>query len=224
MKLIAKLFLKKNHLDDISCLQKPRTNNQIFKFSSSKNKDIGSSMVELLLATTLALVAVNASAQLISRHYTSGVNSRAAANRAVEVAINNDLAWFRRYAVHWKCDNHPLCSSPLSYQILPECTSTSSAMASAFQVDAANPATYPPLTVVPPSSDEPPNPVPNDARLTAISVPNANSVYNLERRIQPDPSVSGALTITYTLTVPGTSTPIFVRSSSLYLPAAGWCP
>ena len=225
---MAKLFTKKIHLDGTSRLQKPRYNNQISKVSSNKNKDIGSSMVELLLATTLALVAVNASAQLISRHYTSGVNSRAAANRAVEVAINNDLAWFRRYAVHWKCIidplNGPLCSSPLSYQILPECTSTSSAMASAFQVDAANPATYPPLTVVPPSSDVSPNPVPNDARLTAISIPNANSVYNLERRIQPDPSVLGALTITYTLTVPGTSTPIFVRSSSLYLPAAGWCP
>jgi hypothetical protein len=228
---MAKLFPEKIQLDGTSRLQKPRYNNQISKVSSSKNKNIGSSLVELLLATTLALVAVNASAQLISRHYISGVNSRAAANRAVEVAINNDLAWFRRYAVHWKCIIDPLnslCSSPLSYQILPECPSTSTssviAMASAFRVDAANPATYPPLTVVPPSSDEPPNPVPNDARLTAISVPNANSVYNLERRIQPDPSVSGALTITYTLTVPGTSTPIFVRSSSLYLPAAGWCP
>ena len=225
---MAKLFPEKIQLDGTSRLQKPRYNNQISKVSSSKNKDIGSSMVELLLATTLALVAFNASAQLISRHYTSGVNSRATANRAVEVAINNDLAWFRRYAVHWKCIidplNGPLCSSPLSYQILPECTSTSSEMASAFRVDAANPATYPPLTVVPPSSDVSPNPVPNDARLTAISIPNANSVYNLERRIQPDPSVLGALTITYTLTVPGTSTPILVRSSSLYLPAAGWCP
>jgi hypothetical protein len=226
MKLMAKLFPEKIQLDGTSRLLKRRKIIQISKVSSSKNKDIGSSMVELLLATTLALVAVNASAQLISRHYTSGVNSRAAANRAVQVAINNDLAWFRRYAVHWKCINDPLCSSPLSYQILPECPSTSSvlAMASAFRVDAANPATYKPLTIVPPSSDEPPNPVPNDARLTAINLPNANSAYNLERRIQPDPSVSGALTITYTLTVPGTSTPIFVRSSSLYLPAAGWCP
>jgi hypothetical protein len=223
MKLMAKLFPEKIRLDGTSRLLKRRKINQISKVSSSKNKNIGSSMVELLVATTLALVAVNASAQLISRHYISGVNSRAAANRAVEVAINNDLAWFRRYAVHWKCNGNP-CSSPLSYQILPECTSTSSAMASAFRVDAANPATYPLLTVVPPSSDVPPNPVPNDARLTAVSVPNANSVYNLERRIQPDPSVLGALTITYTLTVPGTSTPIFVRSGSLYLPAAGWCP
>jgi len=210
MKLIAKLFLKKNHLDDISCLQKPRTNNQIFKFSSSKNKDNGSSMVELLLATTLALVAINASAQLISRLYTSGLNSRAAANSAVEVAINNDLAWFRRFAVFWQSSTIP-----------PGCSSipTVSKMADEFLKDAADQTKYPPLAVNPPSTDNPPNTVPNATNI----LPNSVSGYTLSRAIQPDNSVSGALRITYTLTVPSTTTPIFVRSSSLYLPAAGLC-
>jgi len=211
MKLIAKLFLKKNHLDDISCLQKPRTNNQIFKFSSSKNKDNGSSMVELLLATTLALVAINASAQLISRLYTSGLNSRAAANSAVEVAINNDLAWFRRFAVFWQRSTIP-----------PGCSSipTVSKMADEFLKDVADQTNYPPLAVNPPSTDNPPNTVPNATNI----LPNSVSGYTLSRAIKPNNSVSGALRITYTLTVPNTTTTIFVRSSSLYLPAAGWCP
>jgi hypothetical protein len=217
MKLIAKLFLKKNHLDDISCLQKPRTNNQIFKFSSSKNKDNGSSMVELLLATTLALVAINASAQLISRLYTSGLNSRAAANSAVEVAINNDLAWFRRFAVFWQRTTIPPgCSS------IP--TVTVSKMADDFLKDAADQTKYPPLAVNPPSTDNPPNTVPNATNILPSSV----SGYTLSRAIKSDNDVSGALIITYTLTVtgtaPNTTTTIFVRSGSLSLPAAGWCP
>jgi hypothetical protein len=210
MKLIAKLFLKKNHLDDISCLQKPRTNNQIFKFSSSKNKDNGSSMVELLLATTLALTAASVSAQMISRLYTSGMNSRAAANSAVEVAINNDLAWFRRYAVLWRRD-----PSGLSYGVPPGCGETTppaTTMANAFLSYANTSTTYSPSTDT--------NTVPN----STISLPNSTSGYILTRVIQSDDNVSGALIITYTLTVPSTTTPIFVRSSSLYLPAAGWCP
>jgi hypothetical protein len=194
MKLIAKLFLKKNHLDDISCLQKPRTNNQIFKFSSSKNKDNGSSMVELLLATTLALVAINASAQLISRLYTSGLNNRAATNSAVEVAINNDLARYRQQAVNW----NRIATGP-NYNVPLGCGGTID-MAKDFLKTVTH---------------------------TAISLPSTASGYTLSRAIQPDNSVSGALRITYTLTVPGTApnttTTIFVRSSSLYLPAAGWC-
>ena len=203
MKLMAKLFLEKIQLDGTSRLLKRRKINQISKVSSSKNKNIGSSMVELLVATTLALVAVNASAQLISRHYISGVNSRAAANSVVEVAINNDLAWFRRYAVLWQRN-----TSNLTYKIPTGCgeptppATTATTMAEAF-LSYANT-----------------NSIPN----ATISLPSSASGYTLSREIQPDPSVSGALTITYTLTVPDTSTTIFVRSNSLYLPAAGWCP
>ena len=190
----------------------PKT--KIRTIASSQSKAMGSSLIELLLATTLALVAVNASAQLISKLYTSGLNSRAAANSAVEVAINNDLAWFRRYAVHWRRDD----SNQPSYEQPPGCgeptppATTATTMASDFLIDAANSETYPPSTDT--------NSVPN----ATISLPNSTSGYTLNREIQPDPSVSGALTITYTLTIPDTSTTIFVRSSSLYLPAAGWCP
>jgi hypothetical protein len=195
MKLIAKLFLKKNHLDDISCLQKPRTNNQIFEFSSSKNKDNGSSMVELLLATTLALIAVNTSADLINKLYTSGLYNRAAANSAVEVAINNDLARYRQQAVNWNRN----AIGP-NYNVPLRCGGTID-MAEDFLETVTH---------------------------TAISLPSTASGYTLSRAIQPDNSVSGAVRITYTLTVPGTApnttTTIFVRSSSLYLPAAGWCP
>jgi hypothetical protein len=211
---MAKLFPEKIQLDGTSRLLKRRKINQISKVSSSKNKDIGSSMVELLLATTLALVAVNASAQLISKLYTSGLNSRAAANSAVEVAINNDLAWFRRYAVHWRRHD----SNQPSYEQPPGCgeptppATTATTMANEFLSYANTSTTYRPSTDT--------NSVPN----ATIVLPSSASGYTLNRAIQPDNSVSGALIITYTLTAAGTSTPIFVRSSSLYLPAAGWCP
>jgi hypothetical protein len=209
---MAKLHPKKLNSIGLNCLRKSNQKNLLPRTLSSDVKDFGSSMVELLLATTLALVAVNASAQLISRHYTSGVNSRAAANRAVEVAINNDLAWFRRYAVHWRRQdlNQPSYEQPDDG--CGQTTPTATTMASDFLIDAANSETYPPSTDT--------NSVPN----ATISLPNSTSGYTLNREIQPDPSVSGALTITYTLTIPDTSTTIFVRSSSLYLPAAGWCP
>jgi hypothetical protein len=209
---MAKLFPEKVHLDGTSRLQKSRNNNQIFKVLPSKNKHIGSSIVELLLATTLALTAASVSAQMISRLYTSGMNSRAAANSAVEVAINNDLAWFRRYAVRWRRDPDP---SVLSYVVPPGCGETTppaTTMANAFLSYANTSTTYSPSTDT--------NTVPN----STISLPNSTSGYILTRVIQSDDNVSGALIITYTLTVPSTTTPIFVRSSSLYLPAAGWCP
>ena len=208
---MAKLFPKKNHLNGTISIQKLKKNNEIFEVSSSKTKNFGSSMVELLLATTLALVAVNASAQLISKLYTSGLNSRAAANSAVEVAINNDLAWFRRYAVHWRRHD----SNQPSYEQPPGCgeptppATTATTMANQF-LSYANTSQ--------PSTDT--NSVPN----ATFVLPSSASGYTLNRAIQPDNSVSGALIITYTLTAAGTSTPIFVRSSSLYLPAAGWCP
>jgi hypothetical protein len=191
---MAKLFPEKVHLDGTSRLQKSRNNNQIFKVLPSKNKHIGSSIVELLLATTLALTAASVSAQMISRLYTSGMNSRAAANSAVEVAINNDLAWFRRYAVLWRRD-----PSGLSYGVPPGCGETT-----------------PPATTMA-------NAFLDTVSTTTISLPSSASGYTLSRAIVPDNSVSGAVRITYTLTVPSTTTPIFVRSSSLYLPAAGWC-
>jgi hypothetical protein len=193
---MAKLFPEKVHLDGTSRLQKSRNNNQIFKVIPSKNKHIGSSIVELLLATTLALTAASVSAQMISRLYASGMNSRAAANSAVEVAINNDLAWYRQQAVNWSRRT----SIEPSYEEPPGCGETTppaTTMASDF------------LDTVP---------------TTTISLPSSASGYTLSRAIVPDNSVSGAVRITYTLTVPSTTTPIFVRSSSLYLPAAGWCP
>ena len=199
---MAKLFTKKIHLDGTSRLLKPRKINQILKVSCSKKKDIGSSIVELLMATVVALIATATSAQLISKLYKDGINSRAAANSAVEVAINNDLAWFRRYAVRW------LREDELSYLIPPGCGDTTT-MANAFLTYVNTSATYSPSTDT--------NTVPN----LTINLPYG---YTLNRAIQPTNNISGALTITYTLTVPDTSTPIFVRSSSLYLPAAGWCP
>jgi hypothetical protein len=208
---MAKLHPKKLNSIGLNCLRKSKQKNLLPRTLSSDVKDFGSSMVELLLATTLALVAVNASAQLISRHYASGVNSRAAANRAVEVAINNDLAWFRRYAVHWRRHN---LNQP-SYEQPPGCGETTppaTTMANEFLQYAIDSTTYLPSTDT--------NSVPN----ATINLPNSTSGYTLSRAIESDNSLSGALTITYTLTVPGTSTSIFVRSSSLYLPAAGWCP
>lgn len=207
---MAKLHPKKLNSIGLNCLRKSKQKNLLPRTLSSDAKDIGSSMIELLLATTLALVAVNASAQLISKLYESGLNSRAAANSAVEVAINNDLAWFRRYAVLWQ--RNP---SNLTYQIPTGCGETTppaTTMANAFLIYAENSETYQPSTDT--------NTVPN----ATISIPSSTTGYTLSRVIQPDRSVSGALTITYTLTIPDTSTTIFVRSSSLYLPAAGWCP
>jgi hypothetical protein len=206
---MAKLHPKKPNSIGLNCLRKSKQKNLLPRTLSSDAKDIGSSMIELLLATTLALVAVNASAQLISKLYESGLNSRAAANSAVEVAINNDLAWFRRYAVLWQR------TSNLTYQIPTGCGETTppaTTMANAFLIYAENSETYQPSTDT--------NTVPN----ATISLPNSTSGYTLNREIQSDPSAPGALTITYTLTIPDTSTPIFIRSSSLYLPAAGWCP
>jgi hypothetical protein len=188
---MAKLFPEKVHLDGTSRLQKSRNNNQIFKVIPSKNKHIGSSIVELLLATTLALTAASVSAQMISRLYTSGMNSRAAANSAVEVAINNDLARYRQQAVNWK----RIAIGP-TYNVPLGCGGTID-MAKDFLETVTH---------------------------TTISLPSTASGYTLSRAIKSDNDVSGAVIITYTLTVPSTTTPIFVRSSSLYLPAAGWCP
>ena len=230
---MAKLFPEKIQLDGTSRLLKRRKINQISKVSSSKNKDIGSSMVELLLATTLALVAVNASAQLINHLSTSGLNRRAAATNEIEVAISNDLAWFRQYAVLWQLERGPYETLPkdvtqTDYEQIPspnpsnlsnkykEPTGCStSALANAFQKDAAK------LKTDFDAIKKPPYDIPNGASTTTFDLPKSASGYMLERKIQPNDLVSGTLTITYTLSKSGTN--IFERSSSVYLPAAGWC-
>ena len=233
MKLMAKLFPEKIQLDGTSRLLKRRKINQISKVSSSKNKDIGSSMVELLLATTLALVAVNASAQLINHLSTSGLNRRAAATNEIEVAISNDLAWFRQYAVLWQLEKGPYGNGMLpkevtqtnymqdptiKYKDLPAGWCGTSALANAFQKDAAK------LKTDFDAIRKPPYNIPNGTSPTTIDLPKSASGYELERIIQSDSTEPGTLTITYTLTNPAFVVPlIFERSSSIYLPAAGWC-
>ena len=209
-------------------------------------------MIELLIATVLALAAASSSVQIINSLNTSGLNRRVAATSAIEVAISNDLAWFRQYAVLWRMLTGPfetldtelidrvtnLRSSTYSkrssgnlstYEPPSECPSTittTTDMAEQFQDDAANLYMYLPSNDQPPNPiNAPPNPVPNGASETTIALPKSASGYSLKRTIQPDSSVPGVLTITYSLTNPNFKPPqIFTRSNSLYLPAAGWCP
>lgn len=211
---------------------------QIFKIASSKTKECGSSMIELLLATVVALVAASSSVQIINSLNTSGLNRRVAATSAIEVAISNDLAWFRQYAVLWNMQKGPFFilssditqtsytfdSTNIVYDRPPGCNSTS--MATRFQKDAASSTNFlPPNDEAPDPINSSPNPVPNGASETTIALPKSASGYSLKRTIQPDSSVPGVLTITYSLTNPNFKPPqIFTRSNSLYLPAAGWCP
>jgi hypothetical protein len=237
-------FPEKTHLDGTSRLHKPRNQDKIFKVSSSQTKEFGSSIIELLLATTLALVAVNASAKLINIHNTNDSHRTAAATNVIKVAISNDLAWLRQYAVLWRMQKGPFSdlktgstdrvtnltstiyaqrTSPSNeYEPPPECSSTQiTAMADQFQDDAANLYTHLPSNDQPPNPiNDPPNTVPTDETEITINLPNSASVYSLTRTIKPDIYLRGALIITYTLTQ--SSTEIF--NSSLYLPAAGWCP
>lgn len=195
-------------------------------------------MIELLLASALALFAASTAAQMMNNFYNSGMNHRAAATSVIEVAISNDLAWFRQYAVLWRLQKGPFhnlstqvthtpdpynqipTANPFNlsnrYQVLPECGASTTAIATAFQNDAASSTTY----VAPINS--PPNAVPNDNSSSPIALVAAvASGYTLARVIQPGPTL-GTLTITYTLSRLGTN--LFERSSSIYLPAAGWCP
>lgn len=216
--------------------------NQKFRVVSCDFKEMGSTIIELLLATALALVAINASAQLINKLNTSGLNRRGAATSAIQVAISNDLAWFRQYAVLWRMQKGPFSTLPIEvtkltsssymqrispsnqYEPPPGCLASKTEMASKFQNDAAS--------LILPSNNQPPNPInspPNTVPIdvtpvtsTTVNLPESASGYILERTIQPDSNTKGTLTITYTLTQSGN--PIFERSSSLYLPAAGWCP
>jgi hypothetical protein len=196
-------------------------------------------MIELLLASALALFAASTAARMMNNFYNSGMNRRAAATSVIEVAISNDLAWFRQYAVLWRLQSGPFNNLSLDvthtpnpyiqipnanpfnltnrYQVLPECNANINAIATAFQNDAANSTTY----VAPINSPPNNNSVPNDNSESSIILPAVASGHNLTRVIQPGP-VKGTLTITYTLRRSGTN--LFDRSSSIYLPAAGWCP
>ena len=236
---MTKLLPKQFHFTGTKCLQKPHQKYEIFKFSSSQTKAVGSSIIELLLASTLALFAVSAAAQMMNNFYNSGMNRRAAATSMIEVAISNDLAWFRQYAVLWRLQRGPFTNlstqvthttdpytqiptaNPFNlsnrYQVLPECGSTTTAIAIAFQNDAANSTTY----VAPINSPPNANAVPNDNSSSSINLATVASGYDLARVIQPGPT-RGTLTITYTLSESNNT--LFERSNSIYLPAAGWCP
>jgi hypothetical protein len=191
-------------------------------------------MLELLLAAALTLSATVTAAKIMNNFYNSSppINRRAAATSAIGVAISNDLAWFRQYAVLWKQQRGPFADLSIQvthtspyvtnqpdpsniyepiYEPLPCSTD---AMAIAFQADAANSTTY----VAPINS--PPNPVSNNNSPSPIALPAAASGYTLVRRIQPGPT-PGTLTITYVVSRLGDN--LFARYSSLYLPAAGWC-
>jgi hypothetical protein len=235
---MTKLLPKPFHFTGTKCLRKTHQKYEIYKFSSSQSKAVGSSLIELLLASTLALFAVSTAAQMMNNFYNSGMNRRAAATSVIEVAISNDLAWFRQYAVLWRLQKGPFNNlstqvthttdpytqippaNPFNlsnrYELLPECSTTTTAIAIAFQNDAASSTTY----VAPINS--PPNPVPTDNSSLSIDLTTTvASGYDLARRIQPGPT-KGTLTITYTLSKSGTI--LFERSNSIYLPAAGWCP
>ncbi len=237
MKPTIKLLSKRRNPTRIFCLLKSKNKNRAFNTISSLSRTNGSSLIELLLASALALFAASTASRMMNNFYNSGMNRRAASTSVIEVAISNDLAWFRQYAVLWRLQSGPFNNLSLDvthtpgpyiqipnanpdnltnrYQVLPECDTTPTAIATAFQNDAANSTTY-----VAPISN-PPNAVPNNNSSSSIALPAVAAGHNLTRIIQPGPT-QGTLTITYTLSRSGTN--LFERSSSIYLPAAGWCP
>lgn len=184
-------------------------------------------MIELLIATVVAVAAASAAAQLINNLNKSGLNRRAAALSSIEVAISNEVAWFQQYAVLWHMQSGPF--KTLSPQITQtdyyeqkgfnqyytnpmDCGNTN--MATSFQQNAANSSTYSyPI-------NQPPNPIPTDNSYQSVALSAAASDYKLVRKIEPG-SVPGTLQITYVLSKSGY--PLFQRPISLYLPAAGWC-
>ena len=222
---------KNIHLDSTIRLAKTGLVKQFFKVASNQTKDVGSSLIELLLATALALIAASSAAKIISKVYDSGLNRRAAATSAIEVAISNDLAWFRQYAMLWRLQNGPFDADALSNNVTHTPTAytqdtpneytpiacNSPDMATTFRDDAASSSTH----VSPINS--PPYPFISNELSQSIALPVVSSKYKLFRMLEPGP-VRGTLKITYTLTNPDYVVPtIFTRSSSLYLPAAGWC-
>jgi len=223
---------KKIHLDSTIRLPRTRLVKQFFKVASNQTKDVGASLIELLLATALALIAASSAAQIMSKVYESGLNRRAAATSAIEIAISNDLAWFRQYAMLWRLQKGPFDDDALSNNVTHTPTPyekatpneytpiacNSSGMATAFRVNSASSSTHEsPI-------NSPPYPFISNELSQSIALPAVASKYNLSRKLEPGP-VPGTLTITYTLSNPDYAVPlIFTRSSSLYLPAAGWCP
>jgi hypothetical protein len=223
-------LIKKHDLDATHLLNKPMKNIQLFKVISGRTKETGFSIIELLLASFIALVAVNASAQIISNISTSGLNRRAEATSAVEVAISNDLAWFRQYAVLWKLSEGPYThlqlavaktsydgklltpSHPNIYEPKVDLCGTT-AFANQFQKDAAS------LKVNYDTLKLPPYKIPDDDSATTLDLPKSVSGYKLERKIVSNDN--GSLQISYTLTFDDSV--VFKRFNSIYLPAAGWC-
>jgi len=227
---MKKTLTKQIGLTGIRCLQQMQNKNPISNINSCQSKAAGSSMIELLIATFLALFAASTAAQIINKLNTSGLNHRAAANSAIEVAISNDLAWFRQYAVLWQLETGPYeildedvtqtnyTKDPtVKYKDHPGCGTP--ALANDFQKDAAN------FEKDFDSIKKPPYEVPKGtASITIDDLPKSSSGYKLKRRIEPNNDLPGTLTITYTLTNQAFDPPqIFERSTSLYLPAAGWC-
>ena len=235
MKFMTKIAARKLNIAGVDRLPKPKCKNHTFIDATSPSKATGSSLIELLLAALLALFAVSTAAQLMSNLHNSGMNRRAAATNAIEAAINNDLTWFRQYALLWRLQRGPFKELPYEvsktnytqipnpninnlfneYQTLSECATGTTAMATAFQNDAAS------LTTDFDSIKKPSNLVPNDQSETTITLPAVASDYTLVRRIYPG-STLGTLRITYSLARSGSE--ILRKSSSLYLPASGWCP
>lgn len=229
---MKKLLFSKLNLAAADHLLKPRQKNQIFKVASRQSITIGSSLIELLLATALALFAVGTAAQIMNNLHNSGRNRQAGATGAIAVAISNDLAWFRQYAVLWRLQQGPfpaldIAVTKINYgpgtpniyapDVSTECNpsaATATNMASNFQVDASDAATY----VAP--INTPPNSVPSNNSSSPIALPAVASGYTMFRSIQPG-STLGTLAITYTLSKSGTI--LLKRSSLLYLPASGWC-
>lgn len=220
---------------DTTRLPQTKSVNQIVKVKTSKTKEMGSSLIELLLATFLALIVMSSAAQIISKLYDSGLNRRTAATSAIEVAISNDLAWFRQYAELWRLQKGPFIASDLSNNVTntptaytqatsnqsiqydPIACNTSGGMATNFRVNAASSSTHEsPI-------NSPPYPFISNDLPQSINLPAIASNYNLTRKLEPG-TEPGTLKITYTLTNSAYAMPlIFTRSISLYLPAAGWC-
>jgi len=206
--------------------------NKVFRVAASQNKNLGSSMIELLIATVVALFAASAAAQIINNINNSGLNRRAGAGSAIDVAVNNDLTWFQQYAQYWRQLKGPYLSLPInvtktatytqiqnsneSKVYVPndpsECVGNN--MAISFLQDAASSSTY-----IPPINN-PPNPISANGSSQNISLPNVASEYTLTRQIQPG-AVTGTLRITYTLRKAGGIQ--YIKNSSVFLPASGWC-
>jgi len=222
------IFSKLLNLNNRPQQQKKFQKHKTCKFTSSLNQDIGSSMIELLIAAVVALFAASAAAQIMTNLHNSGVNRRTAVGTPIDVAISNDLAWFQQYAMLWHLQQGPytflstditktvtyspsLTQSNQSYSCIAINTTN---IATSFQQDAANPATY--LAPI----NTPPNPIPAGPSSQSINLPAVASEYTLTRQILPG-SISGTLKIVYTLKKLGALQ--FIKTSSVYLPASGWC-